>query len=100
LLINWAATQDKWSPKGYKFAVASGAKSISICYFEKYNDWWVSKHIKHDGNITLEEIIDIARIMRPRSMARELRGTVKEIFGDCFQCRVHCRRKKPEGCLW
>jgi len=51
------------------------------------------KHIKHDGNITLEEIIDIARIMRPRSMARELRGTVKEILGTAFSvgCTVEGR---------
>lgn len=29
-----------------KFAVGSGARVISVCYFEKENDWWVSKHIK------------------------------------------------------
>ncbi len=29
-----------------KFAVGSGARVVSICYFEKENDWWVSKHIK------------------------------------------------------
>jgi len=46
LRINRAATQVKWSPKEDKFAVASGAKCISVCYFEKDNDWWVSKHIK------------------------------------------------------
>ena len=35
-----------------KFAVASGAKLVSICYFEKDNDWWVSKHIrKHDSTV-------------------------------------------------
>jgi len=26
--------------------VGSGARLISVCYFEKENDWWVSKHIK------------------------------------------------------
>jgi len=46
LRINRAATQVKWSPNGKKFAVASGARCISICYFEKDNDWWVSRHIK------------------------------------------------------
>lgn len=35
----------------------------------------------HTGNITFEEVIDIARIMRPRSMAKELTGTIKEILG-------------------
>jgi len=46
LRINRAATAVKWSPKEDKFAVASGARLISICYFEKENNWWVSKHIK------------------------------------------------------
>lgn len=34
-----------------KFAVASGAKCVSICYFEKDNDWWVSKHIKNNSKL-------------------------------------------------
>jgi len=46
LRINRAATCVKWSPKEDKFAVGSGARLISICYFEQENDWWVSKHIK------------------------------------------------------
>ncbi|XP_071954129.1 actin-related protein 2/3 complex subunit 1A-like [Antedon mediterranea] len=46
LRINRAATCVKWSPREDKFAVGSGARLISICYFEKENDWWVSKHIK------------------------------------------------------
>lgn len=29
-----------------KFAVGSGARLISVCYFEQENNWWVSKHIK------------------------------------------------------
>lgn len=46
LRINRAATYVRWSPQEDKFAVASGARLISICYFEKENQWWVSKHIK------------------------------------------------------
>lgn len=46
LRINRAATHCQWSPEENKFAVASGSKLISVCYFEKDNDWWVSKHIK------------------------------------------------------
>jgi len=34
LRINRAATNVKWSPNGKKFAVASGARCISVCYFE------------------------------------------------------------------
>lgn len=29
-----------------KFAVGSGSRLISVCYFESENNWWVSKHIK------------------------------------------------------
>ncbi len=39
------------------------------------------KNIKHSGNLTMDDIISIARTMRPRSMARTLAGTVKEILG-------------------
>lgn len=46
LRINRAATCVKWSPLETKFAVGSGARLISVCYFEEDNDWWVSKHIK------------------------------------------------------
>lgn len=46
LRINRAATCVKWSPEENKFAVGSGARLISVCYFEQEHDWWVAKHIK------------------------------------------------------
>lgn len=46
LRINRAATCVRWSPLENKFAVGSGSRLIAVCYFEKDNDWWVSKHIK------------------------------------------------------
>ena len=36
-----------------QFAVASGANCISVCYFEKENDWWLSKHIKKNIKSTV-----------------------------------------------
>uniref|UniRef100_A0AC35TRW3 Actin-related protein 2/3 complex subunit n=1 Tax=Rhabditophanes sp. KR3021 TaxID=114890 RepID=A0AC35TRW3_9BILA len=44
--INRGATCIKWAPLENKFAVGSGSKLVSICYYEKENDWWVSKQIK------------------------------------------------------
>lgn len=41
------------------------------------------KGIKHNGNLTLDQVIDIAKQMRDRSMAKKLAGTVKEILGTC-----------------
>uniref|UniRef100_V9KYN6 Actin-related protein 2/3 complex subunit n=1 Tax=Callorhinchus milii TaxID=7868 RepID=V9KYN6_CALMI len=46
LRINRAAICVRWSPLENKFAVGSGARSVSVCYFDKENDWWLSKHIK------------------------------------------------------
>merc|ERR1712078_951145 len=41
------------------------------------------KNVKHDGNITLDQVIDVAKEMRERSQAKKLSGTVKEILGTC-----------------
>uniref|UniRef100_A0A4W2FVY0 Actin related protein 2/3 complex subunit 1B n=1 Tax=Bos indicus x Bos taurus TaxID=30522 RepID=A0A4W2FVY0_BOBOX len=46
LRINRAARCVRWAPNEKKFAVGSGSRVISICYFEQENDWWVCKHIK------------------------------------------------------
>ncbi len=42
---------------------------------------FISYLVKHDGNVSLDEIFKIARIMRPRSLAKTFDGTVKEILG-------------------
>lgn len=39
LRINRAARCVRWSPRENKFAVGSGSRLISICYFEQENDW-------------------------------------------------------------
>uniref|UniRef100_A0A8D0PRR6 Large ribosomal subunit protein uL11 n=1 Tax=Sus scrofa TaxID=9823 RepID=A0A8D0PRR6_PIG len=52
------------------------------------------KNIKHSGNITFDEIVNIARQMRRCSLARELSGTIKEIRGTAQSvgCNVNgCR---------
>ncbi|NIG59123.1 actin-related protein 2/3 complex subunit 1B [Pontoporia blainvillei] len=46
LRINRAARCVRWAPQENKFAVGSGSRVISICYFEQENAWWVCKHIK------------------------------------------------------
>ena len=58
-------------------SLTSSFSSLSI---DRVSSFQV-KNIKHSGNVSLDDIIEIARIMRPRSMARALAGTVKEILG-------------------
>ncbi len=49
-----------------------------------FNLFLIRYLVKHDGNISLDEIFKIARVMRPRSLAKTFDGTVKEILGKYF----------------
>lgn len=61
--------------------VPSAASLIVRALKEPPRDRKKVKNIKHSGNITFDDILSIARTMRPRSMARELSGTCKEVLG-------------------
>eukprot|EP00898_Chlorokybus_atmophyticus_P004578 jgi/Chlat1/5120/Chrsp33S05119 len=63
--------------------VPSAAALIIKALKEPERDRKKVKNIKHDGNISLDEVFDIARVMRPRSMAKQFSGCVKEILGTC-----------------
>lgn len=39
--------------------------------------------VKHNGNITLDQVIKVAKVLRERSYANRLAGTVKEVLGTC-----------------
>lgn len=56
LRINRAATCVRWSPQENKFAVGSGARIISICYFDQENDWWIAKHIRKPIRSTITTV--------------------------------------------
>merc|ERR1712215_327537 len=61
--------------------VPSAASLIIKALKEPPRDRKKVKHVAHDGDITMDNVIEIARQMRPRSIARKLEGTVKEILG-------------------
>ncbi|XP_045120588.1 60S ribosomal protein L12-like [Portunus trituberculatus] len=62
--------------------VPSAAALLIRALKEPHRDRKKVKHIKHNGSVSFDEVINIARIMRPRSMAKTLKGTVKEILGS------------------
>lgn len=39
------------------------------------------KDVPHDGNLSLDAIIDISKQCRSRSLAKHMSGTVKEVLG-------------------
>merc|ERR1712127_622961 len=61
--------------------VPSAASLIIKALKEPQRDRKKVKNISHSGNVPLEEIYKIARIMRPRSLAKKFEGTVLEILG-------------------
>ena len=54
------------------------------------------KNVKHNGNLKLDEVVDIARKMRPRSYAETFNGTVKEILGTCASIGCTVDGKSPK----
>ena len=54
------------------------------------------KNIKHNKSVALDEIIDIARIMRYKSFSQELKGTVKEILGTAYSVECQVDGKSPK----
>merc|ERR1712151_1189619 len=71
--------------------IPSASSLVMKALNEPVRDRKKVKNVVHNGNITLDQVIEIARTMRERSMARELSGTVKEILGTAFSigCTVN-----------
>jgi ribosomal protein L11 len=70
--------------------VPSASSLVIKALKEPPRDRKKEKNIKHTKSIPLDEIIEIARIMRFKSLAKELKGSVLEILGTAFSvgCQV------------
>jgi len=65
-----------------KVDVVPSASSLVIkALKEPPRDRKKEKNIKHSGNIAFDEIVDIARTMRSKSLAKTLANGCKEILG-------------------
>ncbi|THH15628.1 hypothetical protein EW146_g4876 [Bondarzewia mesenterica] len=63
-------------------SVVPSASSLVIrALKEPPRDRKKEKNIKHAGNISLDEIFEIARTMKSKSLSKDLAGGVKEILG-------------------
>ena len=54
------------------------------------------KNVTHTGDIPLEEIYNIARTLRPNSLAKNFSGTVCEILGTCRSIGCTVGGMKPK----
>ncbi len=67
--------------------VPSAAALVIKALKEPPRDRKKVKNIKHSGNVTMDDIINAARIMRPRSMAKEFSG---EFSDDNYSNKFVC----------
>ncbi|XP_063603442.1 uncharacterized protein LOC134779304 [Penaeus indicus] len=75
--------------------VPSAAALLIRALKEPQRDRKKVKHVKHNGSVSLEEVFNIARIMRPRSMAKQFVGTVFEILGTARSVGCSIDHKSP-----
>ena len=52
---------------------------------------------KHSGNLTMEQVKTIAKKMREKSLAREFKGTVKEVLGSALAVGITVDGKNPKA---
>ena len=55
-----------------------------------------TKNVKHNGNIKLDDVVEIAKKLRPKSFAIEFKGTVKEVLGTCVSIGCTVDGKSPK----
>eukprot|EP00126_Sphaerothecum_destruens_P015728 Sdes_comp9766_c0_seq2m1285 len=83
-----------------KIEVVPSASSLVIkALKEPARDRKKEKNIRHNGNITLKDVISIAKTMRPRSMSIKLAGTVKEILGTAQSVGCTVDGKNPHDVI-
>jgi len=61
--------------------VPSAASLLIKALNEPERDRKKEKNVRHTGNVGMEQVLEIARQLRARSMAKTFTGTVKEILG-------------------
>uniref|UniRef100_A0A5S6R205 60S ribosomal protein L12 n=1 Tax=Trichuris muris TaxID=70415 RepID=A0A5S6R205_TRIMR len=89
-----------------KIEVVPSAASLIIRELkEPQRDRKKLKNIKHGGNLSLEQVVHIAKTMRPRSMARRMNGTVKEILDPIRRVNDsgisgHMHEVRRNGCAY
>jgi len=75
--------------------IPSAAALVIKALKEPVRDRKKEKNIQHSGNISMDDIIEIARIMRNRSCAKTLAGTCKEMLGTAVSVGCTVDGKDP-----
>ena len=77
----------------------SAAPLILRALKEPARDRKKTKNVVHNGNIKIDDVIEIAKTMRPKSFAINFKGTVKEILGTCVSIGCTVDKKSPKDII-
>jgi len=66
---------------------------------EKPRDRKKVKNIKHDGNLTFDQIVKCAKTMESKSLSKTLKGTVKQILGTANSLGCTVNGEKPTAII-
>lgn len=53
------------------------------------------KNVTHKGNLTLEQIKKVAKVIDEKSMAKNFAGTVKQVLGTCLSLGCTVDKQNP-----
>ncbi|KAJ9094720.1 60S ribosomal protein L12 [Naganishia vaughanmartiniae] len=79
--------------------VPSASSMVIKALKEPPRDRKKEKNIKHSGNVSFDEIVDVARKMAHKSLAKNLAGTVKEILGTAQSVGCTVDGKHPHDVI-
>ncbi len=54
------------------------------------------KNINHKGNLTLEQVKKVAKVIEEKSMAKNFTGTVKQVLGTCLSIGCTVDKQSPK----
>lgn len=57
------------------------------------------KNIKHEGSITMVDVVEVARTIRGRSLSNGFKGTVMQVLGTCVSIGCKIEGKSPKDVI-
>ncbi|MCJ7425246.1 50S ribosomal protein L11 [Candidatus Bathyarchaeota archaeon] len=81
--------------KGFEVTVGTPTTSALIVSELKLEKGSATPHSAKVGNLTIDQVVRIAKMKRPELLAKDLKGAAKEILGACVSIGVTAEGKDP-----
>jgi large subunit ribosomal protein L11 len=81
--------------KEFEVTVGTPTTSALIVSELKIEKGSATPHSAKVGNLTMEQVLRIAKIKRPEFLAKTLKSAVKEVLGSCLSMGVTVENKDP-----